>query len=250
MSRLKPGISKPTSAPPWNSAPNSRLASTMPTGWLRPIIATAMPVKPAPPTKSSSSLRVHAGDLVHADQPGQRARQRHRDHHLVRGACRRIAAAPALEPTVRRRSRRARATAAAYTPTAAASASSTLRLSGEDGHSMPSQPAPRACRAGAPRAPKAQALHRHAAGRLQQVDQQIDQQVLARKLNMMVVITTWLPRQACRQPGTAAQAMPNSAPRQQHQRQQQPARQVLATAPARPARCPGRRAWPGLRRRC
>jgi hypothetical protein len=36
--------------------------------------------------------------------------------------------------------------------------------------------------------------------------------VLARKLNMMVVMTTWLPRQACSQPGTAAHAMPNSAP--------------------------------------
>ena len=31
------------------------------------------------------------------------------------------------------------------------------------------------------------------------------------KLNMMVVITTWLPRRACSQPGTAAHAAPNSA---------------------------------------
>ena len=56
MSRLKPRTSKLTSAPPWNSAPNSTLASTMPTGWLRPISATAMPVKPAPLMKSSSNL--------------------------------------------------------------------------------------------------------------------------------------------------------------------------------------------------
>src|SRR5262245_4234789 len=33
----------------------------------------------------------------------------------------------------------------------------------------------------------------------------------AMKLNMMVVITTWLPRQACNAAGTAAHAMPNSA---------------------------------------
>ena len=31
---------------------------------------------------------------------------------------------------------------------------------------------------------------------------------------MMVVMTTWLPRYACSQPGTAAQAMPKSAPPQ------------------------------------
>ena len=30
------------------------------------------------------------------------------------------------------------------------------------------------------------------------------------KLNMIVVITMWLPRQACKAPGTAAQAMPKS----------------------------------------
>ena len=55
MSRLKPRISKASSAPPWYSAPNSSAASTMPTGWLRPIRLTAMPAKPAPATKSGSS---------------------------------------------------------------------------------------------------------------------------------------------------------------------------------------------------
>jgi hypothetical protein len=30
------------------------------------------------------------------------------------------------------------------------------------------------------------------------------------KLNMIVVITIWLPRQACSAPGTAPQTMPNS----------------------------------------
>ncbi len=55
MSREKVGISKASSEPPCTSAPNSSAASTMPAGWLRPISATAMPVKPAPATKSSSS---------------------------------------------------------------------------------------------------------------------------------------------------------------------------------------------------
>src|SRR6185437_15226532 len=40
------GISNASSAPPWLKMPNSRPASTTPTGWLRPISATAMPVKP------------------------------------------------------------------------------------------------------------------------------------------------------------------------------------------------------------
>ncbi len=31
------------------------------------------------------------------------------------------------------------------------------------------------------------------------------------KLNMMVVMTVWLPRQACSAPGTAAHTQPNSA---------------------------------------
>ncbi len=38
-----------------------------------------------------------------------------------------------------------------------------------------------------------------------------DSSAEAMKLNMMVVITTWLPRQACSAAGTAAHAMPNSA---------------------------------------
>ncbi len=53
MSREKPWISKASSAPPWYSAPNSSAAKTMPSGWLRPISETAMPVKPAPATKSA-----------------------------------------------------------------------------------------------------------------------------------------------------------------------------------------------------
>ena len=50
MSRLKPWISNANSEPPWYSAPNNSDASTMPTGWLRPINDTAMPAKPAPTT--------------------------------------------------------------------------------------------------------------------------------------------------------------------------------------------------------
>ena len=46
ISRVMVGISKASSAPPCCSAPNSSAASTMPSGWLRPIRATAMPAKP------------------------------------------------------------------------------------------------------------------------------------------------------------------------------------------------------------
>ena len=154
MSRLKPGISKLTSAPPWNSAPNSRLASTMPSGWLRPIIATAMPVKPAPPTKSSSSLPLHAGDLVHADQPGQRARDAPSPPSSGRLASMpAYAAAPSLDADG------AQPVAGAALPqqrvdadAAASSASSRLRFSGDDGHAD-ADPGQRLVHAGQVRAP-------------------------------------------------------------------------------------------------
>jgi hypothetical protein len=69
MSRLKPGISNDSSAPPWYSAPNSRLASTMPAGWLRPISDTAMPAKPAPATKSASSRPCTPASSLMATSP-------------------------------------------------------------------------------------------------------------------------------------------------------------------------------------
>jgi hypothetical protein len=45
----------------------------------------------------------HAGDLVHADEAGEPARDRHRDHHLVRRADSRVLGGAVFDPTVRRR---------------------------------------------------------------------------------------------------------------------------------------------------
>ena len=46
ISRVTVLNSKSSSAPPWERAQKRSDAMTMPTGWLRPINATAMPVKP------------------------------------------------------------------------------------------------------------------------------------------------------------------------------------------------------------
>ena len=46
MSRVMVWNSRSSSLPPWYRAPKSRLASTIPIGWLRPISDTAMPVNP------------------------------------------------------------------------------------------------------------------------------------------------------------------------------------------------------------
>ena len=53
MSRLTRGMSNESCEPPCISAPNSTAAKKIPTGWLRPINATAMPTNPAPAGKSS-----------------------------------------------------------------------------------------------------------------------------------------------------------------------------------------------------
>ena len=54
---------------------------------------------------------------------------------------------------------------------------------------------------------------------------------------MIVVMTTWLPRQACSAAGTAAQAMPNSIAATHHQRQQQ--RRAAAVRPSASAASAG-----------
>ena len=47
----------------------------------------------------------------------------------------------------------------------------------------------------------------------------------AMKLNMIVVITTWLPRRACSQPGMNAQKPPNSGGREHRERHHEQPRQ-------------------------
>ena len=94
---------------------------------------------------------------------------------------------------------------------AASAASSTLAFSGERGHSMP-MAANTSCTAGtcAP-GPKLLLSTVMLPGSLSTLSSSHDSSADAMKLNMMVVITTWLPRQACSAAGTAAQAMPNAA---------------------------------------
>ena len=53
ISRFTVGYSNDTCPPPWASIPNNRAARMIPTGWLRPISATAIPTKPTPPVKFS-----------------------------------------------------------------------------------------------------------------------------------------------------------------------------------------------------
>ena len=56
----------------------------MPTGWLRPISATAMPTKPKPPVKSRVSRCCAPMHHVQRDEARERAGDRHGEHDLAR----------------------------------------------------------------------------------------------------------------------------------------------------------------------
>ncbi len=58
-----------------SSADQSNAEKTMPTGWLRPSSAMAMPVNPMPPGKFSEyEAAVAVQQLGHADQAGDQTR--------------------------------------------------------------------------------------------------------------------------------------------------------------------------------
>ena len=65
------------------------------------------------------------------------------------------------------------------------------------------------------------ALRRHRARRDQHVHHQVDHQRRSEKLNMMVVMTMWLPRYACSHAGTAAQATAEQGGRRDRHRDHQ-----------------------------
>ena len=83
MSRLKPGTSKASSAPPWYSAPNSSAGQHD----AQRVVAPDQRHRDAGEAGAADEVEqqpvVHAGDLVHAHQPGQRAGDGHRQQHLA-----------------------------------------------------------------------------------------------------------------------------------------------------------------------
>ena len=177
MSRLKPGTSKLTSAPPWYSAPKSRLASTMPSRMVAP-----------------HQRHRDAGEAGAADELEQQlaaAHRRSRSCPPARPARRRwpSPAAPGASGRCRHRprrrgwrrpracgSRRADATAAGTRPRPRPAPAAGSGSAARPATAMPSQPSawcmPGSCAA----AREGRAFHRHQPGRLEVVDQQPDQQ--------------------------------------------------------------------------
>jgi hypothetical protein len=149
----------------------------MPAGWLRPISATAMPAKPAPPRSRQQPCRAHRRSR--SCPPARPARRRWPSAsstcalRLDAG----IGAAPGRE------AHRTQTIAGAVPPQqqvharrqAAASASSRLRFSGDARPRCRPAQQPRACPASAPPG-RRRALRRHVAGSFSVVDQQPDQQ--------------------------------------------------------------------------
>ena len=85
MSRVKAGISKPTSAPPWNSAPKRRLARKDADRMVAAHHRDPRSGEACRRRRNPAALAVHAGDLVHAHEHGERAEIASRSS-LVRGA--------------------------------------------------------------------------------------------------------------------------------------------------------------------